>query len=224
MNQDLSSSPVKKSKGVKAAINWDEIRQHILVASAALNGLDENTPEIMEPVWARRAARLARVPDQIDESEQLQVALLRLGREVFGVDVQYVFDIRPMEKITRVPRVPAWVAGVVNLRGRIFSIVDLKRLLGLDDSTDAASGEEQSTRALVVVTTPHLEVALLADEVLPMETVAVNKIQDASSTVRNIRSEFMRGIADRAGGGSMVILDLPALLADKQLIIQEEIL
>lgn len=225
MNQALTHSSVKRSTTPKAAIDWEGIRQHILTASAALNGLNENTPEFMEPVWAQRAARLAQVPTQTDDSEQLQLALLRLGREVFGIEVQYVFDIWPVEKITRVPRVPAWVTGVVNLRGRVFSIVDLKRWLNLENTAEPTplNREDGTARALVVVTTPQLELALLADEVLPMETVSVNRLQEAGSTVRNIRPEFMRGLVDRASGDSMVVLDLAAVLADKQLILQEEV-
>lgn len=225
MNQPMTHSPVKRSTTPKAAIDWDGIHQHILAASVALNGLNENTLENMEPVWAQRAARLAQVPTRADDSEQLQLAPLRLGREVFGIEVQYVFDIFPVEKITRVPRVPTWVTGVVNLRGRVFSIVDLKRWLDLDNGSTPAplNGEGETARALVVVTTPQLELALLADEVLPMETVSVNRLQEAGSTVRNIRPEFMRGLVDRASGDSMVVLDLAALLADKQLIVQEEV-
>jgi len=204
--------------------DWDSIHQHIATVSAALEKSDETVPEVMEQVWARRAERLAEVPVQPDEGEQIQLVLLRLGREVYGIDVQYVFDIRPVEprSVTRVPRVPNWVAGVVNLRGRILSVIDLQRFLGLSpaESTDHST----ATRCLVVVETPEMELALLADEALPMETVSVSRIQDATGTIRGIRPEYMRGIADRSNGDSMVILNLPALLADKQLIVHEEIL
>ncbi len=203
--------------------DWDSIRQHIAAVGAALERSDEAAPEVMEQVWARRAERLAQVPAQPDEGEQIQLVLLRLGREVYGLGAQYVFDIRPIEprSVTCVPRAPNWVAGVVNLRGRILSVIDLQRFLGLSpaESTDLST----ATRCLVVVETPEMELALLADEALPMETVSVSRIQDATGTVRGIRPEYLRGIADRSNGDSMAILNLPALLADKQLIVHEEI-
>lgn len=203
--------------------DWDSIRQHIATVSAALEKSDEIVPEVMEQVLARRAERLAQVPAQPDEGEQIQLVLLRLGREVYGLGVQYVFDIRSVEprSVTRVPRAPNWVAGVVNLRGRILSVIDLQRFLGLSpaESTDQSA----ATRCLVVVETAEMELALLADEALPMETVSVSRIQDATGTIRGIRPEYMRGIADRSNGDSMVILNLPTLLADKQLIVHEEI-
>lgn len=205
------------------AFDWDSIRQRIASASAALEKSEETAPEVMEQVWARRAERLAQAPVKRDEGEQIQLILLRLGREVYGLDVQHVFDIRPVEpqSVTRVPRVPEWVAGVVNLRGRVFSMVDLQRFLGLERTDSADDGG--TTRNLVVVETPDMELALLADQVLPMETVSVSQIQEATGVVRGIRAEYLRGIAERSSGGSIVILDLPALLADKQLIVHEEI-
>lgn len=205
-------------------LDWEGVHQYVAADSAALNDLEEASPELMEQVWARRAERLAQVPVKRDEGEQIQLVLLRLGREVYGLDVQYVFDIRPVEHITRVPRVPDWVAGVVNLRGRIFSVIDLQCFLGLaraEDTEPSSNGE--ATNCLVVVETPEMELALLADEALPMETVTVDRIQDATSAIRGIGPEYMRGIAERQSGDLMAILDLPTLLAGKQLIVHEEI-
>ncbi len=204
-------------------LDWDSIRDRITAVGDALEKSDEIAPAAMERVWMHRAKRLAQVPPKPDEGEQIQLVLLRLGREVYGLGVQYVFDIRLIEprSIARVPRVPNWVAGVVNLRGSILSVVDLRRFLGLAPAEDA--DDSPATRCLVVVETSGMELALLADEVLPMETVSASRIQDAAGTVRGIRPEYVRGIADRSSGGSMVILNLPALLSDKQLIIHEEI-
>jgi len=217
------NSKNKSQLAKQIAFDWDSIRQRIAAASAAMSETDETAPEVVEQVWARRAERLAQMPVKPEEGEQIQLALLRLGREVYGLDVEYVFDIRPVEprSVTPVPRVPAWVAGVVNLRGRIFSVVDLQRFLGLAPTGNADGSAP--TRFLTVVETPEMELALIVDEVLPMETVTVSRIQDATGTVRGIRPEYMRGIADRSNGDSMVILDLPALLADRQIIVHEEI-
>ena len=220
----MNENSKNKSRLAKQiAFDWDSIRQRIAAASAAMSETDETAPEVVEQVWARRAERLAQMPVKPEEGEQIQLALLRLGREVYGLDVEYVLDIRPVEprSVTPVPRVPAWVAGVVNLRGRIFSVVDLQRFLGLAPTENADGGAP--TRFLTVVETPEMELALIVDEVLPMETVTVSRIQDATGTVRGIRPEYMRGLADRSNGDSMVILDLPALLADRQIIVHEEI-
>jgi len=225
-----------------------------LLAFEDSNGTD---PEVMREIWARRAARLAKVPEQEDEGEHIALVLIRLGQEIYGLEAQYVFDIRPLAQITTVPRAPDWVAGVVNLRGRIISVLDLPRFLGLSrgrtdrkEPGEPASGdalEEKQASYLVVIETPEMELALLTDEVLTVNSVPVSQIQDVSHTMMlNLRPDYVRGIirhgdgeknkttlsrngndASRQGEADhrlmLVILNLPALLADKRLIIQEEI-
>ncbi len=220
-----NSQQTLKAKGV---FDWASMRQRITEASLKLENLEETLPEVLEQVWSRRAERLARVPAKVDEGEKIRLVMLRLGREVYGVDVQHVFDIRLVEAITRVPRVPDWVAGVVNLHGHIFSVVDLQRYLGLSRLEAATPNghtplNAQDGRCLVVVETPDMELALLADEVLPLEEISVGQIQEATAIIRGIRPEYLRGVAERKSGDSLVVLDLLALLANKQLIVHEEI-
>ena len=229
----------------RSAIDWDELHQKIVTANAKNAWVEELPADQLTEAWARRASQLARAIESADQGEQVELAIVRLGREIYGLDVRYVYDIRPLAHLTRVPRTPAWVAGVVNLRGRIISVLDLQRFLGLPDGN---AGEPQAaTRHLVLVETPEMELAIVVDEVLSMETLPVQKIQEATSAVRGIRLEYLRGLVVRdqiteetqaaapntasaaaqhhSGGSSMlVILDLPVLLADKQLLVHEEVI
>ncbi len=88
---------------------------------------EEVDPRIVQLIWSRRAARLAEVPPEQEEGEQVILVVLRLGQELYAVEARQVFDMRPLEHLTPVPRVPEWVAGVVNLRGRILSVINLQR-------------------------------------------------------------------------------------------------
>lgn len=208
--------------------DWDEIRQAIVVASATLEIEDEMSLDTIRKIWAERAEQLAQIPVEEEVGERLQLIQLRLGREIYGVDVQCVSDIRPLESLTPVPRVPVWVAGVVNLRGHLYSVIDLCQFLGLlngamTQPAEASVVSADSVRYLVVVQIPAMEVALLVDEVLPMVEVPVSTVREAVGTVRGIRTEYLRGIADASTGAPMVILDLPTLLADKQLVIREDV-
>lgn len=217
--------------GLQSAFDWEGVRQRIAQANVALAGPDEIALEMVQQIWARRAARLAEIPVQEDEGEQIELVLVQLGREIYGLEAQYVFDIRPAEHITRVPRVPDWVAGVVNLRGRILSVVDLKRFFGLAHA-EHNGDNGPATPYLAVVETPDMELVLLVDEVLAVETLPASQMQDVADTIRGLPSEYVRGVAEcrgedipTSGDGSMlVVLDLPVLLADKQLIIHEEII
>jgi purine-binding chemotaxis protein CheW len=126
------------------------------------------------------------------------------------------------------------VAGVVNLRGRILSVLDLRRLFNLpsaeaeeDDELDA----EETGPYLVVVEMATMEIALLVDDVLTVESVPVSQIQEVVGTVRGLHPEYVLGVVARndadAGTGEsgsiVVVLDLAALLADERLVVHEEI-
>ncbi len=181
---------------------------------------DEMTTEMLEQIWTRRAEALAEKVAEDDGGEQLSVVLVRLGQEVYGLEAHYVFDARPLERITPVPRAPGWMAGVVNVRGRIYPVLDLAGFLGLPAASNGAGAY------LVVVQSEALELALKVDDVLSVVALPVNRIQEAGETL-NIPAAVVRGMVQSDEGADLppflVILDLPQLLSDPQLIIHEEL-
>jgi purine-binding chemotaxis protein CheW len=252
MNDTLNSKIGNQKSEIETRdFDWEGMRQRIATAGMALSGLDETAPEVLQEVWARRAAQLARVPVEEERGEQIDLVLVRLGRELYGLNAQHVADIKPLEQITRVPRVPDWVAGVVNLRGRIYSVVNLRRFFGLAgaerDGNDRKRSDETRSLGengfLVVVEVPAMEVALLVEDVLNVEALPANQIQEATGTVRGLRPEYVHGVAERrnrdatrssstdgnlakvsaSSNAMLIVLNLPALLADERLIVHEEI-
>ncbi|MFZ6031120.1 MAG: chemotaxis protein CheW [Chloroflexota bacterium] len=213
------------------AIDWEAVRQRISQNNADSIDAETLSEEALQAAWERRKYQLAAVVEAEEEGEQIEVAIIRLGRELYGLDVEYIFDIRPLEGITRVPRVPAWVTGIVNLRGQIMSVIDLLAFLGLPSDRHS-----QDECYLLMVQTPGMELALLADEVLSIETLPSRSVQEAGNTVRGLRPEAVRGLIVRRQeqtdanstpegeqSQTIVLLDLPALLSDPALIIREEI-
>jgi purine-binding chemotaxis protein CheW len=239
-----------RALGSKSRVDWDLIHRKVLEGSARLAWVEEATQEVLEQTWARRADQMARVIEEEEAEEQIQVVPIRLGYEVYGLETNYVFDIRPLDNITPVPRVPNWVAGVTNLRGRVVSVLDLAVFFGLPP-VEVDNNHKPTKQNLIVVETPAMEIALVADEVLMIESLPLSKIQEATSAVRGIPPKYMRGIVvqgdkvasheqieaphspgdpntanPHAGGstGLILILDLLALLADKRLIVHEDII
>ncbi len=206
------------------AFDWQEVHRRLAVVESSLAQVDATSPEAMERIWARRAARLARVPAEEDAGEQITLVLACLGREFYGLEAQYVLDIRPLGRVTRVPRAPHWVTGVVNLRGRILSVMDIRRFLGLPSA--GCNEEEAMAPSLVVVETPSMEIALLVDDVLAVETLSARRLQEATGVIQSLPPEYVRGVVERgdpANGSMLTVLDMPALLADERLIVDEEI-
>ena len=222
------------------SFDWEAIRQRVAEANTALEESIEISPEELEQIWAQRAANLARAPTDEDEGEQMMLVLVRLGCEVYGIDAQHVSYIRTADRITFVPRVPEWVTGVINLRGSILSVVDLRQFFGLPPAKIVTDNDSQGQAMsyIVVVETSDMEVALLTDDVLTVESVAASRIQDTSGVVRGLRPEYVRGVlmrnagdADKAGDvdeeavdSMLVVLDLVALLSDERWVVHEEII
>ena len=227
----MNESGVDPGQG--RSFDWEAVRQRMAEAAAAMEESIKVSPEELQRIWAQRAADLAQVPVEEDTGEQIKLALIRLGREIYGIDAKYVYYVKPADLITYVPRVPEWVAGVVNLRGRILSVVDLRRFFGLSPAEISPDddSENEGVPSLVVVETPDMEIALLTDDVLTVESVSASQIQDTTGTVRGLRPEYVQGVArcksgDRDGEGDgimVVVLDPVALLADERLIVHEEI-
>ncbi len=184
---------------------------------------DEMAMDLLEQTWMRRAEMLAEEVTEDGGGEHLSVVLVQLGEEVYGLEAQYVYDARPLERITPVPRAPGWMAGVVNVRGRIYSVLDLAHFLNLP----AASNDNDEGSYLVVVQSEALELALKVDTVLSVIALPESQLQEATDTL-NIPAAIVRGVMQNDDEDPdlpifLVVLDLPQLLSDPQLIIHEEI-
>ena len=118
-----------------------------------------------------------------------------------------------MEELTPVPCTPAFIRGLVNVRGRIFPVIDLKKFFDLPEQgiTDL--------HRILLVQTADMEFGLLADTIAGVRKIPLAAIQPSLPTLTGIRAEYLRGVtADR-----LVILDAAALLGDRRIIVHEEV-
>jgi purine-binding chemotaxis protein CheW len=210
----------RTSRQPRAGLDWPVVRARFATADAAIAASAEAAPEMLERSWARRAERLARVPEEIEAGEHLWLVVTRIGRELYGLDALHVAGIRPAGHITPVPRAPAWVAGMVNVRGRVLSTVDLQRFF---DLAPAESAPDEAG-CLVVVEAPGMELALLVDDVLGVEAVPLARLQEAAGVLRGLPPEYVRGVAEygaREPRALLDVLDLRAILADPRLVVDE---
>ncbi len=193
---------------------------------------DETDPEVLQRVWKQRAEHLALAPSQQDPGKKVDLVIVRLGSEFFGLEASHVYAIRAVGEVTPVPRVPDWVMGVVNLRGRILSLIDLCRFYNLQDEEKSSELNPQvefgESPSMVVVEAPGMEVALYVKEVLTVEAFAASRIHEAGDILPRFPKGAVSGILFSQLKGStedrsmIIILNVPALLADKRLIVNEE--
>lgn len=204
--------------------DWVAVRKRIEASRASLLALDDDTPEMLARLWRQRAAQLAKMPEPEATGEQLSLTVIRLGRESYGLEVQYVHDVALGRAITRVPRVPPWVAGVITQHGHVVSVIDLSRFIGVEAAPQPAERQLPDSY-LVNIQAAGMEVALLVDEVLGLEVIPIDQLHPIESAPHGFRAEFVRGAIQHATSQAthdlLIVLSIPALLADERLIVNE---
>jgi purine-binding chemotaxis protein CheW len=128
-----------------------------------------------------------------------------LQREEYGVDVRLVQEIIRAAEITPVPRAPEAIRGVINLRGRIIPVVDLKKRLGLGETSVGPK-----TRIVVVKVRERL-MGLLVDGASQVLRVPVSVIEAAPEEVVEIDANAIRGVA-KLPGRLIILMDLQRVL------------
>lgn len=141
----------------------------------------------------------------VEATEHL--ATFFLSGEEYGVDVRLVQEIIRVTAITPVPRAPDFIKGVINLRGRIIPVVDLKRKLNLGDVEERA----RQSRIVVVKVRDRL-VGLLVDGASQVLKVPVSIIEPAPEEVVEIDANYIRGVA-KMDQRLIILMDLPKVLA-----------
>ncbi len=134
----------------------------------------------------------AAAPDAEDWTPERQIVALHLGGDIYGVDITEVHSVIMPQTITPVPQTAPYVAGILNLRGRILPVVDLRRRFGLP-----AQPQTRTTRIVIVETpagTECLAAGLIVDSVSEVVRLPQSAIEPPSSLSAVGESGCVRGI------------------------------
>ena len=161
-----------------------------------------------------RARALARPPVPPPAAgATLEVIEFTLAQERYALEAAYVREVHPLEDLTPLPCTPAFVLGLVNVRGRIFPVIDLKKFFDLPES---GIGD---LHRILLVAAEGLEFGLLADTIVGVRGLALDALQPSLPTLTGIRAEYLKGVtADR-----LVVLDAARILADRRIIVHDEV-
>jgi purine-binding chemotaxis protein CheW len=141
---------------------------------------------------------------------EVKVIVFRLKDEEYGVEVNQVKSIEKLEHITRVPRTPKFVKGVINLRGVVTPIIDLRNRFGLDESDYA-----DATR-VIIVAVGELEVGLIVDAANDVIDIPVNAIEPPPEVVGGVEAAYLRGVA-KLDKRLLILLNLDKVLSTEEI-------
>lgn len=138
-------------------------------------------------------------------NNEVQLVVFKLDKEEYAVSILQVQEIKRMTDITRVPHAPDYISGVINLRGSVLPVIDLKKRLNL-----ALADYNDNTR-IIIVKVDDLSVGIIVDAVSEVLTIAQDSIEPAQSVVGGVSTEYLSGVG-KLNNRLIILLNLEVLI------------
>lgn len=147
-------------------------------------------------------------------TKQVQLLTFTLGREVYALDVGQTREVVDYLHVTPIPKTPAWIRGVFNLRGSVVPVLDLKQKLSM-------GATEKSRDACVLILeillgSERTLVGVLADSVREVIELSTSEIEATPNFGSRVSTEYIRGVG-RRNGELFVVLDVERIFADDEI-------
>jgi purine-binding chemotaxis protein CheW len=172
----------------------------------------ELTEAQREAIFARRAEALAAAPSEDAPRAGFEALVFALDSERYAFPRTQVREVRPLGQLTPLRGTPAFIAGLVNVRGRIVAVLDLRPLFGIQTHNTAADG-------LVLVAHPQGDVGILATGRPTVQVLPAAELGELpAGGPAGLNRDYVRGVTPDL----VIVLDAERLLSDPRLLVQED--
>ena len=173
---------------------------------------EEEIKEINRKVLKERARILAEKPESKRE-ESLEILRFKLAEEIYAFETNDIREVFNVQEITPLPSTPVFLKGIINVRGEILSVIDIKSFFDLEEK------KLTPPYNIVILQKQDKMLGILAEGIDGVFHISKENMQDSLPTLDSSKHRYLKGITrDR-----IIILDAGAILNDKKLIIDEEI-
>ncbi len=138
-----------------------------------------------------------------------QLVVFDLNEEAYGVDISQVREIIRMQEITRVPRAPDFIEGVINLRGKVIPVVDLRARFSMP------STERTEEHRICVVDVDGQDIGMVVDAVKEVSRIPSSSIEPPSSVITTNDSEYLTGIV-KTDEKLIILLDIAKVISNSE--------
>lgn len=145
-------------------------------------------------------------------AEELKVIVFTLANEEYGIEVDKVKTIERLSPITRVPNTPAFVKGVINLRGVVVPVIDLRGRFGLPET------EPTENTRVIIVSAHDMEVGFIVDSANDVLDVMSDTIETPPEVVGGVKAKYLRGVAKIGEERLLILLHLAEVLNKSEII------
>jgi len=168
----------------------------------------DNTRAILK---ARAKALSVEKKEESDSEEFLEIIGFRLSTETYGIETAFVREVYPLKDFTILPGVPAFVVGIIAVRGQIISVIDLKKFFNLPGK---GLGE---LNKVIIIKNDRMEFGILADVILGTQLIPVAAIQKSLPKISGIGGEYLKGVTIE----HLIVLDAKRILEDEKIIVNQ---
>jgi len=171
-------------------------------------------PEEQRRILRARAQALARKPvPPIDPRELLEIVEFELAGERYGIEVTQIREVCALKELTPVPCSPDFVFGIINLRGEIHTVIDLKRFFDLPHS-----GLTELNQVLILHS-EDMRLGILADTILGVSTIRLSALEISLPNLSGVRASYLKGVTSER----LAVLDAAKILSDEAILVCEEV-
>lgn len=140
--------------------------------------------------------------------DTMQLVIFRLDNQEYGINIFNVNEIVPYSLPTKIPNSPAYIEGVLNLRGSVIPVINLRKKFNLEDNA-------ANDRTRIIVSNNEGKIAgFVVDEASEVLTIDKNSIEQVSDVVSNISRRFIEGIGKKEGGEMFILLNIKELYSE----------
>lgn len=194
------------------SVDWEAMHRRMESLRRILDEAWAPSPEETRRVLQARATELARPSaESAAQHRQLELIEFTLAHENYGVESSFVREVYPLTDLTPVPCTPPFVSGVVNVRGEIVSVIDIKKFFDLPEK-----GLTDLNKA-IILHSDAMTFGILADLIVGVRSVSFGEIQPTPATLTGNREEYLMGVTE----GHLIVLDALKLLSDRNIVVHQ---
>ena len=193
-------------------ISWDQLRERLGELERRLGEGSAISANELNARLAARTRQWAGAAQPAELGEQLEVLSFSLSDELYAIGSEHVAQVLPLNQYTPLPNTPAHVLGIVNVRGRIVSVLDLRVLFELP------IGGLAERSFLLILHSAEMEFGLLIDRVLGVAQIRREALQGGPANLSGVRANYLLGVTSE----QCTVLDGARLLGDPNLRVQAD--
>ncbi len=193
----------------RQTIDWEQIHRRLTAVRNALEVAAAPPPAILKKILKERAIALAREAKMETAGSAIDVLEFDLAYERYGFELAYIREVCPLAELTPLPGTPDFVLGIVNVRGRIVSVIDIRKFFDLPDKGLS------DLNKVVILTSDTREFGVLTDRVICTRSLLTATLQESLPTLTDVRSQYFKGVT----GERLIVLDAGKILRDEKLVV-----